>query len=347
LAKCDFCEAYGVRVPVVLAGMGMVSEPELVAAVSEAGGLGILGTAGLPAAELAGRIGDVRARTRRPFGVNLIVETTRLGPLTTDAHVQLLVEERVSPVVFHWDAPPRAWLTALAAAGSRIWRTVHSLEGAKQALAEGADALVVQGEEAGGHNRSTTPLRELLPGVVGEAGGRHVVAAGGLADAGGVANALALGADAVCMGTRFVACVESAAHPEWQRRIVAAGPHDTAITRIFGPEWPDAPMRVLRNRAVRRAERGEPPPSASEPIGTTRLSGQSYPMPVHSAVLPTRDTDGDFDEMCLAAGTSVAAIERIERAADVVAMVERAARAQGELGEARIPAAGRDRRTVP
>jgi NAD(P)H-dependent flavin oxidoreductase YrpB (nitropropane dioxygenase family) len=324
VARRDFCETYGVRVPVVLAGMGLVSEPELVAAVSEAGGLGILGTGPLPPAELSGRIADVRARTRRPFGVNQIVETTRLGPLTTDAHVQVLVDERVSPVVFHWDPPPREWLTALAAAGSRIWRTVNSLEGAKQALAEGADALVVQGEEAGGHNRSTTPLRELLPGIVREAGARHVVAAGGIADAAGVASALALGADAVCMGTRFVACVESAAHPEWQRRIVAAGPDDTAITRIFGPEWPDAPMRVLRNRAVRRAERGEASPPASQPIGTTQLSGQTYPMPVHSAVLPTRATEGDFDEMCLAAGTSVAAIARVERAADVVAMVERA-----------------------
>ena len=324
MARIHFCESYGVRVPVVLAGMGMIAEPELVAAVSEAGGLGILGTATLPAADLPGRLADVRARTRSRFGANLIVGATRLGPLTTDAHVQVLALERVSPVVFHWNPPPREWLAALAAAGSRIWRTVNSLEAAKQALADGADALVVQGAEAGGHNRSTTPLRELLPRIAREAGERHVVAAGGIADAAGVANALALGADAVCMGTRFVACVESAAHPEWQRRIVAAGPYDTAITRIFGPEWPDAPMRVLRNRAVRRAERGEPPPSASEPIGTTRLSGQTYPMPVHSVVLPTRATEGDFDEMCLAAGTSVAAIARVERAADVVAMVESA-----------------------
>jgi NAD(P)H-dependent flavin oxidoreductase YrpB (nitropropane dioxygenase family) len=318
-----------------------------VAAVSEAGGLGILGTAALPAAELRGRVADVRARTRRPFGVNLIVVATPLGPLTTDAHIQVLLEERLSPVVFHWDPPPREWLTALAAAGSRIWRTVNSLEAAKQAVADRADALVVQGAEAGGHNRSRTPLRELLPAIARAAGERHVVAAGGIADAAGVANALALGADAVCLGTRFIACVESAAHPEWQRRIVAAGPNDTAITHIFGPEWPDAPMRVLRNRAVRRAERGEPPPSASAPIGTTRLSGQPYPMPVHSAVLPTRATEGDFDEMCLAAGTSAAAIDRIERAADVVAMVAGVARAHREQADARVRPTDRDRRTVP
>ena len=326
MAKRDFCETYGVDVPVVLAGMGLVAEPELVAAVSEAGGLGILGTGAMPPEVLRARISEVRARTRRPFGVNHIVVTTPLGAFTAAAHITVDAEERVSPVVFHWDRPDREWLAALARAECRVWRTVVSLEQAKRALDEGADALVVQGAEAGGHNRSATPLHELLPQVALASGECHVVAAGGIADAESVRAARAFGADAVCMGTRFVACLESAAHPEWQRRIVAArGDDDTAITRIFGPEWPDAPMRVLRNRAVRRAERGEGPPAAA-PIGSTRLGGQRYAMPPHSVMLPTRETEGDFEEMCLAAGTSAARIGRVEKAADVVAMVAEALR---------------------
>lgn len=325
MAKPDFCESYGVRFPVVLAGMGLVSEPELVAAVSEAGGLGILGNGPAPPEVLRERIDAVRALTRRPFGVNHIVETIALGPFTTEAHLRVDAEARVSPVVFHWNAPPAAWLALLREAGARSWRTVNSRAEAESARKAGFAALVVQGTEAGGHNRSTTPLRDLLREIAPAAGDCHLVAAGGIADAESAGLAFDAGADAVCLGTRFVACAESPAHAEWQRRIVAARPGDTAITHQFGPEWPDVPMRVLRNRAVRRAERGEPPPAGAGPIGTTRLLGQPYPMPFHSAILPTRDAEGDFDEMCLAAGTSAAAIHRIESAAEIVAEVARAA----------------------
>jgi NAD(P)H-dependent flavin oxidoreductase YrpB (nitropropane dioxygenase family) len=325
VSKPDFRRAYGVEHPVVLAGMAMVAVAELVAAVSAAGGLGVLGTGGPPPALLREWIAAVRARTARPFGVNLIVEDTPGGPLAADAHLDVAVAERVSPVVFHWNPPPKGWAPRLRAAGLRVWRTVNSAEDAVAALAGGADALVAQGAEAGGHNRGTVPLAELLPAVVRVAGDAHVIAAGGIADADSARGAFARGADAVCLGTRFVACAESPAHEEWQRRILAAGPGDTAVTRIFGPEWPDAPMRVLRNRAVARAERGEPAPAGVGAVGTTLLFGQRYELPRCSVVLPTRDTRGDLDELCLAAGTSAAAIHRIETAAEIVRSVARAA----------------------
>jgi len=326
MAKPDFCRSYGIEVPVVLAGMAMIAEPELVAAVSEAGGLGTLGTGGLPQPVLRQRLAEIRARTRRPFGVNLIVETTPLGPLSADADLDVIEDERVSPVVFHWNPPPPAWIRRLRGAGLRVWRTVISEPDAEAALAGGIDGLVVQGAEAGGHNRSVTSLAALLPAVARLAREAHVVAAGGIADAASARAAFERGADAVCLGTRFVACVESPAHAEWKRRIVAAGEGDTAVTKIFGPEWPDAEMRVLRNRAVARAERGEAPPPDDKPVGTTLLYGQRYEMPRCSVLLPTRDTEGDLDEMCLAAGTSAAAITRIESAADIVREVARAAR---------------------
>jgi NAD(P)H-dependent flavin oxidoreductase YrpB (nitropropane dioxygenase family) len=326
MAKPDFCRTYGIEEPVVLAGMAMVAEPELVAAVSEAGGLGTLGTGGMPAPILRARIAEVRARTRRPFGVNLIVVRTPFEEFSTDAQIDVLVEERVPLVVFHWNLPPPAWILRLGEAGLRAWRTVISAADAERALDAGFDGLVVQGAEAGGHNRSETPLAELLPAVARLTGDAHVIAAGGIADSASARAAFARGADAVCLGTRFVACAESPAHAEWKRRIVASGPGDTAVTRIFGPEWPDAPMRVLRNRAVARAERGEPPPRDEKPIGTSLLFGARYELPRCSVLLPTRDTEGDFDEMCLAAGTSAAAITRIETAAEIVRSIARAAR---------------------
>ncbi len=221
----------------ILAGMAMVAEPDLVAAVSEAGGLGVLGTGGLPQPVLRQRIAEIRARTPRPFGVNLIVAETRVGSLSSAADLDLLLAERVSPVVFHWDLPPREWTLRLLDAGVRIWRTVISEDDAKAALADGFAGLVVQGAEAGGHNRSTTGLAELLPAVARIARDAHVIAAGGIADAACARATFERGADAVLLGTRFVACAESPAHAEWKRRIVASGPGDTTVTTIFGPEW--------------------------------------------------------------------------------------------------------------
>jgi len=321
VAKPDFCETYGVRHPVVLAGMAMIAEPALVAAVSEAGGLGILGTGPMPPEALRQRIAAVRARTRRPFGVNFIVETTPLGAMVTEAHLAVALEEAVSPVVFHWNAPPAEWLAALARRGTKVWRTVNTIADVEQAIAAGADALVAQSVEAGGHNRGGLPLDQLVPAVVRAASDRHVVAAGGIADAASAAAAIALGSDAVSLGTRFVACAESPAHPGWKQRIVEAGAGDTAITRLFGPEWPDAPMRVLRNRAVRRAEGTLPGPAPTGPIGTASLGDRPYPMPPASVFLPIESTEGDLEEMCLAAGTSVCAIDGVESAAAIVTRI--------------------------
>ena len=128
-----------------------------------------------------------------------------------------------------------------------------------------------------------------------------------------------LGAQAVCVGTRLLASVESLASAEYKDRLVRAHGEDTAMTTIFGPEWPDAPMRVLRNRAVARSEQGNGVPK--HPIGETVVFGQSYEMPANSAVLPTTQTRGDHEEMCLAAGAGVAAVHSVEPAEQIVQSV--------------------------
>jgi nitronate monooxygenase len=312
-----FTREYGVDLPFVGAGMAMISGPELVAAVSEAGGLGILGTGPLPPALMRAQVRDVRHRTRGPFGVNLIIEQTTLGAASTAAHIDVCIEERVSPVVFFWNLPPSEWIARLHGAGLKVWATVSSHEDAAKALPQGFDALIVQGAEAGGHVRAQLGLVTLVPAVRDLIGDLPLIAAGGIADGRGAAAALTLGADAVCVGTRLIASRESAAREDYKARVVAARSSDTVVTRLFGPEWPDAPMRVILNRAVE--EGGPARPDVS--IGDTQVFGQHYVLPHHSALLPTRDTRGDLEQMCLAAGASAGLVGQISSAGEIVRSV--------------------------
>jgi NAD(P)H-dependent flavin oxidoreductase YrpB (nitropropane dioxygenase family) len=327
-----FIEEYQVTLPLVSAGMAMVAGADLVAAVTNAGGLGILGTGPMPPELLRRIISDTRALTDKPFGVNLIVEDTALGPASSFDHVRICIEAGVSPVVFFWNPPPADWRVALRVAGTKVWLTVSSVADARRAREDGFDAVVVQSNEAGGHVRATQSALSLWPAVRDAIGDMVLIAAGGIADGRTAAAAFALGADAVCLGTRLVASAESLAHREYKSAIVNAQAADTSITRIFGPEWPDAPMRVLRNQAVRDAENGV---VESQPIGHTVLFGQSYALPPHSAVLPTRETSGNLDQMCLAAGTSAGLISSIEPAGTLISRIMRdAAHALGNCAGA-------------
>jgi NAD(P)H-dependent flavin oxidoreductase YrpB (nitropropane dioxygenase family) len=324
-------ERFGLEHPFVGAGMGFVALPELVAAVSEAGGLGVLGVAPEPPPVFAERIGQIRAFTQKPFGVDFFLAVSpTLGPITVDAHIDIAAASRIDLVVFHFGIPTTAWVSSLKAAGSQIWVQVPSPEQARAALDAGADGLVVQGKEAGGHNHSTTPLHDLLREVRDEVGEEVLLlAAGGIATGADVVVALAHGADGVWVGTRLVASTEAYANPEWKRRLTHAKRKDTVITTLFGPELPCQPYRVLRNPAVdasigRQDEICGLPPTGA-PIGTTVLfPGSSFetpgvPMPTFSALPPTPDTTGDFDAMGLPAGEGVQHIHDVKPAARIVA----------------------------
>jgi enoyl-[acyl-carrier protein] reductase II len=297
--------------------MGFVSGPELTAAVSEAGGLGQMGTGPMPPPLLREYIGKIRGLTRRPFAINIIVETTAFGPLATVEHVNVLAEGRVPIVVFFWNPPPQAWIDTLRRAGTRVWLTAGNPTDVRTALALVPDALIVQGHEAGGHVRASLGLLPLLRMVKKTAHGIPLIAAGGIGDGQTAAAALAAGADAICVGTRLVATRESEAHDEYKARLVRAEADDTVVTDLFGPEWPNAPMRVVKNRAVERAFSGAKPPP-TKTIGQTKIFGQPYAMPLHSAMLATRATTGDFEEMCLAAGVSVGGVTAVTPAQTVV-----------------------------
>lgn len=219
------------QAPVVQAGMGSVARHELAAAVSDVGGLGTI--AGVRA-RISEEVDAARRLTAKPIAVNVLLPFIGPGDIEAAAAADVLVT--------FWGQPRR-----LAAA---TW--IHqcgSVEEAKAAAAAGADAVIAQGCEAGGHVRGTLPALELLE-QVRAAVKIPVLLAGGIVDAAGVKEALDAGAAAAVIGTRFLLSDESRAHPGYKQACIDA--RETLVTELFGLGWPDAPHRVIANAATRR-----------------------------------------------------------------------------------------------
>jgi enoyl-[acyl-carrier protein] reductase II len=318
-------EDYGVTYPIVSAGMGFVARSQLAAAVANAGGIGMIGSATMSPNELLAQIQATQSLTSGLFGVNYMVATGPHGPFTVDAHIDVAIDSGVELAVFFWDLPPAAWVDRLHASGAKVWMQVPSLEQALDAADLGIDAIIAQGSQSGGHCRGTTPTLALLDQIIEALSPLPVLAAGGIANGETAARAFAHGADGVLVGTRLVASTEAYAHIEWKRRIVrACDADDTARTTMFGPEWPGQRMGVLRNRVVNqwagREDQIPNPPPPPAVIGQTIFGGGPYAMPKFSVVLPTPDTTGDFEEMCLAGGReSAPLVKDIKPAAQIVA----------------------------
>src|SRR5215467_8717394 len=319
MLKTRITEQYGLKVPFINAGMAFIATAPLLRAVCSAGGMGMVGSAAMPPDVLQAAIRDIKAIDPVSYGVNMIARFSGIE------HIEVCIAAKVPVVVFFWDDPPDEWLSRLRRAGSRIWFQVGSVDEAKAALRRGAQGLVVQGSEAGGHNRAVAATLSLLPAVIDAVPSVPVVAAGGIADGRTVAAVLALGADAVWVGTRLLASFEAYAHPQYKDRVVAAGVGDTARHLIFGPEFPDASTRGLRNRIVREWERRDDPPpykvvSESElpVIGLARLFGQEVPMRRFCGFPPTSGFTGDLEEMSLLAGESVGQTKQLLSAASII-----------------------------
>jgi len=315
---------YGLEAPIASAGMAFVAGPRLAAAVSNAGGLGTLGAVKAPPEALRAMLRATRELTRRPFGVDLITE------FAEEEHIDVLCAERVPVVIFFWGAPRPEFVARLQHSDCRLWMQVGSVVEAREAAALGFDAIIAQGSEGGGHNRSSAATFSMLPAVCDAVAPLPVIAAGGISDGRGLAAALALGAEAVWCGTRFLASAEADAHEEYKARVLRASVSDTVRTTLFGPEWPGQRMRVLRNRVVEewlgREEQAATGAAWFGPIGRTVLGGEVVEMPKYSAILPTPDTSGDFEEMGLTAGESSGNIHHVKPAAEIVReMAEEAA----------------------
>src|SRR6516164_5612197 len=246
MLQTRFCERFGVAAPIVVAPMGPdLTGPELVAAVSNAGGFGILQAQLCPPPLLREQITYLRTLTDKPFGVNFVLHFPH------HAGIQVCIDERVAALSFFW-GDPSEFVAPAHDAGIAVLHQVGSVEAAVRAQQAGVDVIIAQGIEAGGHMAGEVSTMILLPRVVDAVTPALVLAAGGIADARGLAAALCLGADGVVMGTRFLATPEANAHPVYKARLVAANEEDTVRTILFGQGWPNAPHRTLRTAFVQQ-----------------------------------------------------------------------------------------------
>ncbi len=310
--RTALCELLGIDYPVIQAAIGGAAGPALAAAVSGAGGLGTLGLTGWGGDEARARIRRVRQQTDRPFVANVVLA------FDVAAEIEVMLDERVPIVSIFW-GDPAPLAGPVHDAGALLMVSVGSVAEAEAAVAGGADVVVAQGWEAGGHVRGTTSTLALVPAVVDAIAPVPVVAAGGIADGRGLAAALALGAGAAWIGTRFLAATEADAHPLYRDRVLAGCAADTVYSRLFDGGWPDAPARVLRTPAVAAwEEEGRPGPGGRP--GEDEVVGHEHGNPLlrYEAITPRPDVTGDIEAMPLWAGQGVGLVRREQPAAEIV-----------------------------
>ncbi|OBE92907.1 oxidoreductase [Mycolicibacterium elephantis] len=321
----DLLDRLRLDVPVAQAGMGGgLAGPELAAAVAAAGALGTLGlTAPDRLAAAVERVRD--AAPDRAVAVNLLMPFVRRG------HVEACVRSHVDVAVMAFRID-RAMIARLHEGGVFVFVMVGTEEQARRAIAWGADGLIAQGGEAGGHLTGDTDALSLLPVALGVAEGRPVLLAGGIASAADTRAALAAGADGVVAGTRFLLTRESRAHRAYQQRILAAD--RTFRTTLFGFAWP-APHRVVANAATRRwcdddggtrlAPRlvnalGSPLARLPDRAAASVYNLQNPKLPLFSPIAPTLDMpDSAVERTALYAGETVLRIDSVISAAEAVA----------------------------
>ncbi len=238
------CTLLGIRHPICQAGMATYTSPALVAAVSAAGGLGVHGGLGRSAAEVRCLYRETRALLPdAPFGINHVIDRI------DEAAFAASLTAGIPVIVLSW-GDPGLWTARAHAAGALVLVQVTRPDEVPPALAAGADALIAQGTEGGGHS-GFLPLAELLPAVLALAGAVPVLAAGGIVDGAGLTAALAQGAAGAWIGTRFLATPEAAISAAWKGALLAAGQdatiHTAAFDQLWGQPWPGARVRAIRN----------------------------------------------------------------------------------------------------
>lgn len=321
--RTRLCSLVGIEVPIANAGMGPFARAPLAAAVSNAGGLGTLGAPLWPPDQLVAMIEETRSLTDRPIAMNIILE------FHPPEAVEAVVASGIDAIATGWGDPADVVPVAHGGGVKVFHRCVNANEAA-HAAACGVDAIIAQGRDAGGHT-GEIPGMGLVPAVVDAAGGVPVLYAGGVGDGRGVVAALALGADGVILGTRFVASEESYTHELYRRSVVAASEADSAENSIFGQrEWPDAPTRALRNSTLRDYEGESEPriPITERPleiIASRPLPDGVMELPRYFLDAPLPDDEGEIEAMPMYAGTSVGVVRDILPAGEIVRRVMREA----------------------
>jgi enoyl-[acyl-carrier protein] reductase II len=294
LLETGICPLLNIKYPIIQGGMAWVSTGELAAAVSIAGGLGIVAAGNAPPEIVRGEIRKVREKTDKPFGVNVYY----LSPFVEEI-IKIVLEEKV-PVVTTGAGNPGKHIPALKENGTKVIPVVSSTVLAKRLERAGADAFIAEGMECGGHVGELTTF-VLVPQIV-DAVQVPVIAAGGIYDGRGLAAALALGAQGVQIGTRFICATECTAHENYKKAIIRAKDRDTVLTGYEGHF-----VRVIKNKLTKEFERltrEQASPEELEKLGAGRL---------RAAVV-----DGDVEMGSVMSGQIAAAITKIQPAAEII-----------------------------
>ena len=326
--RTQLCDLLGIAVPVFNVGFGASAAPELAAAVSNAGGLGVLGL-GIPPEAARARIARTRELTAQPFGGNIIIAALAMADATEEQRaarrdmVTFAIGERVPVLILFW-GDPAPFVEPAHRAGVRLFVQVGSPAEARAAKDAGVDGVILQGSEAGGHVKATRSIWETLPEAVASLGSTPVIASGGIADGRGIARALRAGAQGVSLGTRFVACEEAWIHPHYKRRVVEATAGDTAYSEdLFDGGWRDAPHRFLKNKTYREwvAAGRLPPgkrPGEGERIGTVRMPWADLEAHRYDAGILVPTFDGDPEDFVMWAGLTVDQVNEVKPAAAII-----------------------------
>lgn len=252
MIRTRVCDLLGIEHPIAIGGMGSIYSPELTAAVSNAGGLGAMGCHRLTPDQIRTAAASIRQKTDKPFALNFLIFDAK------EECFAAALAERPPLIAFAWPRPDqdlKSYVGRAHDAGCKVTFMANGVPEAKRAAEAGADIIIAQGTEGGGHVGWQASMA-LVPMVVDAVAPRPVLAAGGFADGRGLAAALALGADGILLGTRFLASVESPLHQNFKQAIVDSDGHDTLLTEIpdiaSGTVWPGAMSRARRNRFIER-----------------------------------------------------------------------------------------------
>lgn len=316
----DLCNLLGIEKPILSAPMGGAAGPDLVAAVCNAGGYGVIPLWGKPVDQVVSGIAQVAALTTRNFAVNLNLSFPYKDQL------QACIDSNVHAVSLFWGMEPSA-IAVAKKGGLVVFASVASVEEARIAEDAGADVIVAQGWEAGGHVWGQVSTMALIPAVV-DAVNVPVVAAGGIADGRGMAAALMLGASGVWIGTRFLASTEATIHETYRENILKASETQTEFYHdLYDVDWPDAPHRALKNSTAQNwKETGASAPGGRpneqevigyRPNGDAVVRYQSY--------TPLPGTKGNVEAMSLWSGQGVSLVRKIMPASDIVDEIHREA----------------------
>ena len=295
MKRSKICELIGIEYPIFQGGMAWVADGKLAAAVSEAGGLGIIGAGNAPADYVREQLRLARSLTQKPIGVNIML----MSPFAEEV-AQVVVEEKAA-VVTTGAGNPSKYMKAWKEAGIRVIPVVASVSMAKLMTRMGADAIIAEGGESGGHVGELTTM-VLVPQVC-DATNLPVIAAGGIADGRGAAAAIMLGAQGVQMGTRFLSAVECSIHPDYKEKILKATDLCTMVTgRRLGH-----PVRSLRTPFARNYQKAEYSTISDEELENMGVGA------LRKAV-----QEGDRENGCFLSGQIAAMVNKEETAADIV-----------------------------